>query len=167
MPNLSRPLLEYSTNGRMDRDLMALILHASTTRHVEWGGSKRYIRIIVHDTIDDFRKKAKAHSPDMDWSEAVGAFQPAPDLEDFDDQGYRLYLTPIHWTGVLRLSREWLNVEVVTHECFHAATTIYRMDVKTIIMLGKGCRDREETLAYIIGDLTAAVFDALHLGKVW
>ncbi len=146
---------------------MSLILHASTTRHDEWGGSKRYIRIIVHDTTAEFQKASMRYRPWVDWSKAAGSFSPAPDREKCNDQGEWILMKPLPWTGVLRLSREVLNFEVITHECVHAAAAIYRMDVKTTINLGYGCGPREETLAYIIGDLTASVAEALHRGRAW
>ncbi len=87
---------------------MTRVLHASTRRHEEWGGPKRYIRIIVHDTTAEFQKKVKAYNPFMTWSHAAGAFHPAPDRERCDEHGNWVRVTPPHWAGVMRLSAEEL-----------------------------------------------------------
>ncbi len=146
---------------------MPLILHASTDRHKEWGGLKRYVRIVVYDTTAELRVAAVRYRPNTNFSHAAATFSPAPDRERCNEEGEWILIVPPHWTGVLRFSREWLTTEVVTHECVHAAATIYRMDVVPTIILGPGCGYREETLAYIIGDLTAAVSDALCRGEVF
>lgn len=146
---------------------MPLILHASTNDHDRWGGSKRYIRFIVYDTIAELQIAMARYRPDNNWSESAAVFSPAPDRERCNEWGEWVSVTPLHWAGVMRLSCELLNTEVITHECVHAGLAIYRMDVKSNVVLGYGCSDREETLAYILGDLTASVFDALHLSNVW
>ncbi len=145
---------------------MTLILHASTTRHTEWGGLKRYIRIFVYDFTQELQRAGNIYRPG-NWSDVGGSFHPAPYRERYIEQGMWVSVTSPHWAGVMRLSLDCLNSEVVVHECVHAGAAIYRMDVKSNIILGYECRPREETLAYIIGDLAASVSNALHLAKVW
>jgi hypothetical protein len=131
------------------------VLHASTTKHEWWGGPKRYIRIVVHETTPALQRAA-ARYRGTDFSNAAGCFHPAPERERFHN-GEWTSVTDPHWAGVLRVSKEWLDTEVVIHECLHAALAIYRMDVSTFVRLENGCGEREETLAYIAGDLTANV----------
>lgn len=67
----------------------------------------------------------------------------------------------------MRLSRDALTTEIIVHECVHAAAAIYRMDVNTVMQLGDACNPQEETLAYIVGDLTKSVVNALHGAGAW
>ena len=137
---------------------MAITLHASTTQHDRWGGPRRYIRVYVYDTTPELQRAAAGYRNEYDgFSAAGGCFHPAEVKDDEDP----------HWAGVLRLSREYIGTEVVSHECIHAAAAIYRMDVQGYIVLGYGCGHREETLAHIAGDLIASVGNALHESGVW
>lgn len=140
---------------------MVKVLHASTTRHDDWDGPARYIRIVIHPDVESFRKAAARYSGGA-FTEATGCFHPAPERWGEVD-GEWVEKSDRHWAGVLRLVQgHSLNTEAVTHECVHAAATVYRMDVCMTINLGNGCRAREETLAYIVGDLTAQVVAALY-----
>jgi hypothetical protein len=144
-----------------------VILHASTTRHDEWDGSRRYVHIAVHNTDDDLRRAAAAYRPGADWTDTAGCFHPADLRLRYDADGNAEDVSDPHYAGLMRLSREHLTTEVVIHETVHAAATIYRMDVCTMIRLENGCGEREETLAYIVGDLSRAIVNALHDGGVW
>jgi hypothetical protein len=157
-----------SGHARRRRDAVtALVLHASTDRHDEWGGSKRYVRVIVHDTTDELRQAADRYRHGLyDYSWVGACFHSPADRERHVDGKWRRTTDP-HWGGIIRLSREYMNDEVVVHECVHAALAIYRMDVRSKVVLGSDCTDREETLAYITGDLTSAVATQLHDAGVW
>lgn len=146
---------------------MVLVLHASTYRNKIWGGPKRYIRVIVHDTTAELQAAALHYRPFTNWADVAGCFHPAPHRERENNGGKWVGITPPHWAGVMRLSRETLNSEIVVHECVHVAVAIYRMDIKPNIILGYECRDREEMLAYIVGDITSEVAGALQENKVW
>lgn len=137
--------------------------------HEETGGPRRWIRLIVHDTLDDLRAAADRYRPKGDpgwWDNCAACFHPAPvrirygpnDEEQLIDTGF---------AGVLRLTTERLDTEIVSHECVHAALACYRMDVTAFVHLGNGVGAREETLAYLIGDLTAGVSSALHRLGLW
>lgn len=145
---------------------MALVTHASTIDHDRWDGPKRYVRIVVHDTTDEMRRAATRYRGE-DFGNAGGMFHPADTVIVRYPDGTWQDAADRHYAGVLRLSREFVSTEVVTHECIHAAATIYRMDVMTKIVLGNGCGEREETFAYIAGHLTARVCNALHDAGVW
>lgn len=147
---------------------MAETLHASTDRHAEWGGTRRYIRIRVHDTTVELQDAAQAYrGDDFDWTGVAGCFHPAALRLRYDADGDMTDVSDPHYAGTLRLSREQMTTEAVVHECVHAAAAIYRMDVCADVRLGTGCGDREETLAYIAGDLTHSVSEALHSAGVW
>lgn len=146
--------------------MTTLVTHASTVDHDRWDGPKRYVRIAIHDTTDEMRRAATRYR-DEDFSDAGGMFHPADTVYVQNNDGTFTDCADPHWAGLLRLSREYLTTEVVTHECIHAAATIYRMDVVTTIVLGNGCGHREETFAYIAGHLIAQVTSALHDAGVW
>lgn len=146
---------------------MSLITHASTTRHTEWGGRCRYIRIVIHPTHQALREAASRFNGD-DYSNAAGCFHPAPERFRIDKDGSETRVTDPHWAGTMRLTLKEIDSEIVTHECVHAGLAIYRMDVCTDVRLGTGDNlRREEQLAYIIGDLTAQVSNALWRLEVW
>lgn len=142
----------------------------STARaHHETGGRRRWIRLVVHDTLAELRAAADAYRPEYGpdwWAPAVACFHPAPVRSRVGPDGE---MEPIDtgFAGVLRFTRERLDTEVVAHECIHAALAVYRMDVTTFVHLGNGCGRREETLAYIAGDLIRGTVNALHRLEVW
>lgn len=149
---------------------MTLRATVSTIRaHHETGGRRRWMRLIVHDTVDEFRAAAHHYRPEYGadwWAPSVACFHPAPvririgpdDSEQLIDHGF---------LGVLRLTAGHLGSEVVAHECTHAALAAYRMDVTTFVHLGNGCGHREETLAYLVGDLVRGTSNALHRLGAW
>lgn len=142
---------------------MRQTLYASTTRHAEWGGPKRWVRIHVHDSVEAFRQSAEKYSPNGVWEDKDAGFHPAigrsrwnPKTKLWEEIGTKGF------TGVMDFCIEHLSTEIVVHECVHAAIAIYRMDIQTYINLGGPHSDREENLAYITGDLTDRVFAALR-----
>lgn len=140
---------------------MTDIYHASTSRQHEWGGPKRWIRIVVHDTEEQFRDGATSYSDNTSWEGAVGAFHPAAHREKWDKKAKMwVPVSDPHFAGVMRFCKDWLTNEVIVHECVHAGLAIYRSNVKTKVSLGEDVGPKEEHLCYIIGDISAAVFAA-------
>jgi hypothetical protein len=141
---------------------VAEVYHASTTRHTEWGGPKRWIRIVVHEDNRTFQAAAAKYSPNADWDGTAGAFHPTAHRERWDKHSKEWVPTgDPYFAGVMRLSREQFTNETIVHECLHAAIAIYRSNVKAKVNLGDEVGDNEEHLCYILGDLTEAVFAAL------
>ena len=141
---------------------MAEIYHASTSRQHEWGGPKRWIRIVVHDTALEFRAAATKYSDNLNWDGAIGAFHPSAHREKWDKKTKSLVpVSDPHFAGVMRLCKEELTNEVIVHECVHAGVAIYRSDVKAKVNLGDDVCPNEEHLCYIIGDISSGVFAAL------
>lgn len=142
---------------------MVLIMHASTTLHGEWGGPKRYVRIIVHETIPELQAAARAYNP-YDYSgfkNAAACFH-TPVFREKCVDGEWVGVVDNHYGGLIRLAREYINLEVVTHECVHAAAEIWRLDVQPSLAIGKFCGPREESFAYMVGDLTMAVYAKIY-----
>lgn len=145
---------------------MTDVYHASTSRQREWSGPKRWIRIVVHDTLRQFYDGAKNYSDNANWEGAVGAFHPSAHREKFDKKTQSwVPVSDPYFAGVMRLCKEELDIEVVVHECVHAGLAIYRADVKPRVNLKDEVNPDEEHLCYIIGDITEAVFAAFEENK--
>jgi len=144
---------------------MTEIIHVSTTRHEEWEGPKRYIRVYIYDTLDEFRLNYSPWWRDRDNRNdmlgAVGCFEPAPDKERHIN-GQWIKTHDRHWAGVMRLTKGWIDVQSVTHECVHAAAAIWRRDVAPKLYLGEDCGPNEEMLAYMVGDLSYGLYSKLY-----
>lgn len=129
------------------------------TRGDERTGPARWVRVVIHPDVADMHRLARRRSP---WSppeqETRGMFQPAPYREWFDaetKQWIRIQRWPASYAGIMRLCRGWVTSEIVAHELMHAACAIYRMSVSRWIRLEDDCGHREESLAYIYGQLFA------------
>lgn len=145
---------------------MAEVYHASTTNHSEWGGPKRWIRIVVHDTTAEFQAAASKYSPYSNWDGTAGAFHPAMHRERYNDKTKEWeVMSDPHFAGVMRLSKEQFTNETIVHECVHVGVAIYRSNVKAKVNLGAEVCDNEEHLCYIIGDISEGVFAALKEDK--
>lgn len=130
----------------------------------ETGGPRRWFRLVVHDTLVELREAAHRFRPEYGadwWTECAGCFHPAPLRRRYDKDGTE-HQIDTGYSGTLRFSAELVTTEIVTHEVLHAALCAYRMDVTTYVNLGNGIGRREETLAYIHGDLCRATSDALR-----
>ncbi len=144
---------------------MVDVAHASTTRHGDWGGPKRWLRIVLHDTVEEFHEASYRYCKhifkDAD-KDTVACFHPplVPELWNAEEKRM-LRFFPKHYAGMLRFNREWLTNETITHECVHAGAMIYRMDIHEPFNLGVTYNKREEHLAYIVGDLANNVFAAI------
>lgn len=149
-----------------------VVKHVSTFRHDEWGGPKRYIKVVVHRTRGEMQRAAakyalRENENDAFYQYALACFQPAPDREIYDKKtdSWRS-TTDKHYAGLLRLVKGYVGAEVVAHECVHAAAHIWRRDVthkakKPVVNLGDDCGWREEGFAYLVGDLTGGVMLAV------
>lgn len=145
---------------------MTTNIYVSTTIHQHWGGPARYIRVIIHDTHADFMRAAERYEwgPTIgDGREPWGLFTPARPKQKYNlSTSEFVDVTDKHWAGLVRLSWEHFDYEIVAHEMVHAACQIYRMDVKPMVNLGFACRPNEETLAYMVGNLYGRFIDAIQ-----
>ncbi len=147
-------------------------LHVSTTIHDRWNGPKRYIRILVYDTLEEFEKASVSHErrrsgSKLPWDDAVGGFFPVNRRERYNKKTKKWYPIDRHFAGTMRLVDEYCSDEVIFHETTHAAIQIYRQDCEDDVRLGEGCDNREENLAYIIGDLGSQICAKLIESGVW
>lgn len=128
-------------------------------------GPRRWWIVRVHDTADQFEDAAHRHRPHHGrdwWTGCRGCCHPVTQRLIVASDGTAQYVEPASgYAGVLRFIEDWLTPEVVTHELMHAALATYRMNVCSDVRLGTGCGDREESLAYIYGELYASL--AVHL----
>lgn len=127
-----------------------------------WGGPKRWIRIVVHETTAEFQAAASKYQPNADWDGTAGAFHPTAHRERWDEKTKEWVATSDpYFAGVMRLSKEQLDNETIVHECVHAGAAIYRSNIKSKVSLGDDVTQNEEYLCYIVGDLARDVFAAL------
>lgn len=141
---------------------MFKVAHASTTRHEEWGGPKRWVRIILHDNVGELQIAARKLSLAHVLVTTVGCYHAPTIPTEWDEKRQRVVSAfPNHYAGTIRLCRPWLNNDTVVHECVHAASMVYRMDIPEPFNIGVHYNPREEHLAYIVGDLANNVFAAI------
>ncbi|MFW6091100.1 MAG: hypothetical protein ACODAF_04445 [Actinomycetota bacterium] len=134
--------------------------------HEEYGGRRRWFLLVVYDTRAELAAAAARYKPWETFDGDTGAcVQPSPRRYDVDSD--RIVPSRNGYLGIIRLCRELADAEVVSHEAVHAALVVYRADIRRFAHLGDGCGDREETLAYLVGDLAAAMVDALYDLGVW
>lgn len=117
-------------------------------------GPRRWCLVRVHDALDQLRDAAHRLRPERGregWDDCYGCFHPTWHWTN-SDTGQREY-SPNGYAGLIRLAEGHVNTEIVSHELVHAAAQIYRMNVHPYIRLGKQCADREESFAYIYGEL--------------
>lgn len=144
---------------------MTTILHASTEFcHHRWSGPKKYVRIVIHDTHEQFLKGAEDYRPDAVTppDPPVACFHPPVIVEHYDKRLKRwVRRSSLHFAGTIRMSQDWLTDEIIVHEVTHAAIEIYRRDYAKRPDLGLHCGKNEENLAYLIGELSNHVINAV------
>jgi hypothetical protein len=125
-------------------------------------GPRRWCWVRIHADTDDLARAAErllAECSSGEWAGTLGCFQPTPATRKAPDGS--VLEPPNGYAGVLRLADGWITPEIVAHELVHAAVQIYRMNVHYDVRLGNGCREREEQLAYIYGELYASLASQL------
>ena len=130
----------------------------------DWNdGERPWFRVTLHDTAEDLRRAARRLRPGVDWTDTGACFHPAPWRERYDQDSDTFVRSGPRLMGTLRFARSNLFTEIVAHECAHAAAFVYRRYWHEDGGLGDDCTDdREEMFAYVLGDITRIVFDALR-----
>lgn len=127
---------------------------------------RRWWWVRVYDTPDQLRAAAHRSVPGYGrahWSDTLGCCQPVPQRIRIHRDGTEQPVEPANgYAGTIRLAATHLTPEVLAHETLHAAAAVYRMNVHHAVSLGNGCRRNEERLAYIHGELFAALHAALE-----
>lgn len=138
----------------------------------DWTLPARWFWVRVYDTPETLRKIATRVSPHTDYSGCFGCVQEVTPWipegvseEDQDDLPLSdLYFPENGFAGVVRLIDDYLYPEIIWHEVFHAACSVFRMNVAQRPQLEGFLdpeRDNEEALAYAVGQLGADMNDAL------
>lgn len=130
-------------------------------------GRGTWWHVRIYDTEHELQDAAHRYHvangawPDRDsWAGVAGCVQTALWREQTAGT-WKQVLPANKLLGVIRLSRTHLTVEVLAHECLHAALATYRMLVKRDVRLGVGTDHREEALCYIAGELTDQLLGAI------
>lgn len=118
------------------------------------GGTRRWWTVRIHPDVEHLRRAARRYHPTVDFSECAGACQAAVWL-DYSTGEFARYGAN-GYAGVIRFALPYVTGEVVAHELLHAAVATYRMNFEADVRLGEGVDEREESLAYIYGELYAA-----------
>lgn len=128
-------------------------------------GPRRWCWVRIHDDVEQMRVAAQRLNPRVSvdrtgggWTDCYGCFQPAPAYPHPQDPEWAAN----GYAGTIRLAKGWITAEIVAHELIHAAARIYRMNINRELRLGVECHGREEDLAYIYGELFAAMQDKLE-----
>lgn len=122
-------------------------------------GLRRWWFIAIHPDLGDLRDAATRRSPWHDFRDAVGVCQPTQYAQNSLTGEYRYPLGG--YAGIIRFAEGHITSEIVAHELLHAAVAVYRMNRHRDVRLGLNCAGREETLAYIYGELYAALVELL------
>lgn len=135
---------------------------------------RRWWWVKVHDTSKALARAAHRHQPHNGWEywragNVLGCVQGEAGYEWVDADPSSPKNGQMRWpvggyAGIIRLCSEHLYPEVIYHELLHAACCVYRMNVARSIDLGTGFEslEREEDLAYILGQLASDMSDALR-----
>jgi hypothetical protein len=126
----------------------------------------------IHDTPTELARAAdrmtvRRHIDDPQPPDTLACFQPASFWYHVDNRGNS---TPNHrngYAGTMRLCRDHITTEIITHECVHLALRIYRSRHDEQATLGTDCAAPEEHLAYLIGETTSTTTDTLYSLGVW
>lgn len=123
---------------------------------------RRWFWVVIHPDITSLQDAAHRYRPHHGrgwWDGCAGCCHPVPDRYDTKTETYR-YPTN-GFAGVLRFAATHLTSEITAHELIHAACAVYRMNTARYIQLGDECGHREETLAYLYGELYASLTQQL------
>lgn len=123
---------------------------------------------MIYDTKEEMQDSANRYNGFKSEVDSWALFQASPYREKYDEMKKKwVNVSDPHYAGLIRLHRERLYGEIISHECVHAAAHIYRMDIRKHVNLGPDCNQAEEDFAYLLGDLVGSVTNALHDAKVW
>ena len=135
--------------------------------HEIYGGTRAWFWLLVYPGVDEMRRAATRYSGGVSFDGALGCFHPAPERYEYGEDGDALPRGSRSFSGVMRLVSGRCQTDVVAHEATHAAAAIYRRNVEAEVNLGDDCDEREERLAYVVGDLVGALSTAMHEIGEW
>jgi hypothetical protein len=133
-----------------------------STRH---SGRRRFVRVTLYDEVAELRRAANRYTravgtyTDGEFDRAYGVTHSFVSMF-YDEDGTTERLGP--GAAHIRLSRGFLGTSVVTHEVAHAALGIYRQDCLEKQGSVHEDMEQEETVCYLIGDLTARIVNRLY-----
>lgn len=139
---------------------MGLVRFQVSTRY---SGRLRIVQVCVYDTFKEMRTAAARWSA-VDEGRKDTYYNCAAVAQTFRKFSVRAsgYSRQLPLAGFLRLCRKNVCGEVISHEAGHLALSIYQSDVQKTIP----DKQHEETLCYLIGQITGKVVDGLYRYKV-
>ena len=138
----------------------------------------RFIRVVIYPTTAALQAAAaewsRQHGHTNEWDNTGGCFHPTEMSAKYDRRKKQWIDTTKPYAGLMRLSQEYLNPEVIAHEAAHAALHVTRLhDWSKPGNDGNAhfdsCDATEEAFAYllggIVGELTLVADQVRALAK--
>lgn len=135
--------------------------------------SRLYFWVYIYSNVEELRKAGNQHSKligsDDNFDECHGLCHTYDRFKIKEDGSEEL----VEDIGTIRLAITHLGTIYVSHELVHAALHLYRRAASMIVNrkidanFGSGCGSREETFAYMYGELFADMNHKLHDHKFW
>lgn len=116
------------------------------------------VDVRIYDTLDAMRAAATRYSPGEDFSHAAGVTH-CTTIERVDSQGNTL---DSNAHPIIRLARDHLGTEVITHEMTHAASAIYGNHIHPETLAVDVLHNANEDFAYLVGELARRLVDRLY-----
>jgi hypothetical protein len=141
-----------------------------STKHT---GQYRRIKVFVYDTVAELKRAARKRDgfygwpQESRWYDQMAATTQSHIIDQVDDVGEVTSSKPY---VTMRLAKDELHrypTEIITHESAHAALFLYRHDLphdvpghENEIILEN--LEAEETLCYLVGEISRKVVNKLH-----
>lgn len=128
-------------------------------------GRRRFVCVTVYDEIEALRTAASRYSK---WTgvyregEFDAAYGVTHSFRNVPDEEGRIKAHRRPTAAHIRLCRGYLSAAIVTHEVCHAATAIYEQDCLDEQGSVHDSVNAEETLCYLVGDLSARIVNRLY-----
>jgi len=116
-------------------------------------GNRQVVRVWIYDTLDEMRAACTRFNG-SDMSDAVGATQ-ARVNNDY---------TAVR--PIVRLARDWLGSQVVSHELHHAVTAIWGAHVRAADS-DPDLHHHNEPFAHLYSDMFSALAKAMFRHGYW
>lgn len=122
-------------------------------------GRYRTIQVCVYESVKEMREAgAEYNSSSVEEMGKVWGLCQAYYKERLDGK---------HWVkspeaGYIRLVKDACRTGIIAHEATHMAVAIYQQDIQRTIP----DMDREERLAYLVGDITSEIVKGLYKYKL-
>lgn len=120
-------------------------------------GQRQFIRVYIYDTIEELRAAGERFSPGENYSDAYGLHQ-SYRRERYEDGTWSIKSNPY----IIRLWRELIGSNHVTHEVVHAAQAIYGDTLNGDEQVTEIMHGGNEPFAYLVSDLCSRLVNRMY-----